>query len=100
MANLRLFIKGAIYLSADGTELLTPRFTGEYAVVDCTRYLTKDEILSNYEEDFFNENKDNYIEYEGNKYYYAEYSPYHTQNIGELLSDLSELQHVEEEYNF
>ena len=43
--------------------------------------------------------KDNYVIYQDKKYYYAEYSPIDTDGL-DLLSDLSELEHIEESYDF
>jgi hypothetical protein len=45
------------------------------------------------------EQKDNFVRYNDKKYFYAEYSP---NNVGdwELLSDLSELGHIEKDFDF
>lgn len=94
----QLVIKGAYYKSGD--EILVPHYTGEFWMVDCDRYQTKKEILENYDKSFFEENKDNYVTVDGEKYYYAEYSPYSVDDEWELLSDLSELEHIENDYGF
>ena len=94
-----LIIKGAVYYDEKNDCILVPHFTGSFKLVDCTRYLTKKQILEQYEKKFFNENKDDFKKYGGIKYYFAEYSPY---NVGqwELLSDLSNLNHLDEEQDF
>lgn len=90
---MKLVIKGAQYLVQG--EILVPHYTGEYSEVDCTRYLTKKDFLETYEKKYFKEWKDDFIEHEGVKYYYAEYSPYYIDEGWELLSDLSELSYQE-----
>lgn len=89
-----LVITGALY-RVDENTLVKPHFTGEYGSVDCTRYLTKEELEYTYGEWFIRQNKNNFIEEDGIKYYYAEYSPFHVSEDWELLSDLSELNHNE-----
>ena len=89
-----LVIKGALY-KADEDTLVKPHFTGEFGIVDCTRYFTKEELESRYPEWFIKQNKDDYIIEDGIKYYYAEYSPMTVDDDWELLSDLSELNHIE-----
>jgi len=56
-------------------------------------------LKDRYDEDYIESVIDDYIEYNGEKYYYAEYSPH---NVGdwELLSDLSKLNHLEKEFEF
>ena len=93
-----LVIKGAYYQA--GNEILVPHFTGQYITVDCTRYILKKEWKENYSKTFRDENKNNFVEVEGVKYYYAEYSPMNINDDWNLLSDLSELEHIEEEFNF
>ena len=39
-----LIIKGAIY--KDGDELVRPHFTGEFWMVDCTEYKTRENIIA------------------------------------------------------
>lgn len=94
-----LIIKGAYYYDSEIDAVLVPHFTGIFFMVDCTRYLKKKEIISRWGKDYFLENKNDFVEYEGNKYYYAEYYPFNVEGM-ELLSDLSELEHVEETFNF
>jgi len=95
MSNTKLVIAGAVYYSDSLDALLIPHFTGEYWMVDCTRYLKKKELKDRCPDYWFKENKENYIEFEGERYYYAEYSPIHTDDLN-LLSDLSELKFYEE----
>lgn len=99
MAKLKTIIKGAIYFSESENAILVPRYSGQFHAVDCDRYLEKEDILSNYEQSYFNENKDDYKEYNGVKYYYAEYSPYSTADM-ELLSDISGITYTDEECSF
>ena len=93
-----LVIKGAYYKYYD--EVLIPHFTGDFHTVDCTRYITRDELEDTYGEDFIKENEEDTIEVDGETFYYAEYSPYHIAVDWELLSDLSDLQHNEQDFNF
>jgi hypothetical protein len=95
-----LVISGAYYYDKEMNAILIPHFTGEYAMVDCDIYLTKKDILEQYEKHFWIDNKKNFVEYEGVKYYYAEYSPVSVDEDWILLSDLSELRHEEENFNF
>lgn len=95
---MRLVIRGAYYKVGD--EILIPHFTGEYNMVDCTRYLSKKEILEIYDKSWLKEHKDNYVIVDNVKYYYAEYDTYCIDNDWELLSDLSELEHLETNFNF
>lgn len=85
----RLIIKGAQYF--DGESILIPHFTGEFYIVDYTEYVTKDVLKQRYNSHFIKENKDNYIEHEGEKYFYAEYSPFNVSDSWELLNDVSNL---------
>jgi hypothetical protein len=96
---ISLVIRGAYYYNKDGDNILVPHYTGEYVTVDCDEFARKDEIKSRYDNQYIKNNKDNYIEYDDNKYYYAEYSPF---NVGdwELLSDVSQLEHFEEDFDF
>ena len=89
-----LVISGALY-RVDEDTIVKPHFTTEYAAVDCTRYFTKEELEGRYGESFIRQNKNDFIEEDGIKYYYAEYSPFHVSEDWELLSDLSELNHLE-----
>ena len=91
---VRLIIKGALY-RVDEDTLVKPHFTGEFHTVDATRYFTKEELESRYGETFIEENKYDFIEEDGIKYYWAEYSPFHVDEDWELLSDLSELNNIE-----
>lgn len=94
----QLVIKGAYYLSGDN--VLIPHFTGEYIMVDCDRFMQKKEWKETYSKQFRDENKDNFVEVDGTKYYYAEYSPMNIDEDWILLSDLSEIKHIEEDFNF
>jgi len=95
MNNTKLIIKGAHYF--DGEQILIAHFTGEFIAVDCDRFIAESELNERYDESYIKENIENYIEYAGVNYYYAEYSCF---NVGDwdLLSDLSKLEHTEENY--
>ena len=94
----KLVIKGAIY--QDGDTILMPHFTGEYGMVDCTRYYTKEEMEETYGETFIKDNKDNYVDVDDVRYYYAEYGPCTVDDDWDLVSDLSDLEHTEDSFNF
>lgn len=89
----RLVIAGAKYYYGD--MIVIPHFTGEFSAVDCDRYLNKGELKEYYSKDFIEENKEDFIEHEGEKYYYAEYSPFHVSEEWDLISDLSDLRFEE-----
>ncbi len=55
--------------------IIVPHYTGEYFIVDCDRYKILPEIMEMYDDRFIKENKDNNVEYDGETYFYAEYSP-------------------------
>lgn len=94
-----LIIKGAYYYDHTSDQILIPHFTGEFYVVDCDRYETIENLKERYNDDYIEEVEENYIMYNDVKYYYAEYHP-ETVEDWELLSDLSELSHIECEFDF
>ena len=97
---IKLVIKGAYYYDRKNDVILVPHFTGEYFIVDCTEYSTIENLKGRYNDDFINNVlKTNPIKFEGKKYYEAEYSPFNI-NDWELLSDLSELNHIENDFDF
>ena len=49
---------------------------------------------------FRDENKDNFVEVDGIKYFYSEYSVMNISDEWTLLSDLTYLAHEENEFNF
>ena len=71
---MKTVIKGAVYKREN--DLVIPHQTGEFSIVDCDNYVTIEE-------------------YEGVKYYYAEWSPEYVTDDWELLSDISELRLTE-----
>lgn len=99
MSTSQLVIKGAYYYDNDSDTILIPHFTGQYAIVDCSKYVKMEELKGRYSDSYIDHVKDNPIEYNGEQYYDAEYSPW-TVGDWELLSDLSELAHLEHDYNF
>ena len=94
----KLVIKGAYYKSGD--TILMPHYTGEYGMVDCARYYTEEEMKITYNEQFIQDNKNDYVDVDNVRYYYAEYSPFNVDDDWELLSDLSDLRHTEDSFNF
>ena len=88
-----LVIAGAQYLVGDS--ILIPHYTGDFSIVDCDEYTILSELKGRYNKTYIKNVKDNYIENEGIKYYYAEYSPFGTDPNWELLSDLSNLRFEE-----
>ena len=96
---MKTIIKGAIYTNGDC--LLRPHFSGNFSIVDCTQYLPKAEIKSNYSKEFYLDCIKNNLKltYEGKDFYECEYSPYCTDNF-ELLSEISEIDFFDEETEF
>ena len=96
---MKTVIKGAYYYDRESETILVPHFTGEFYMVDCSRFVKMEELKDRYNDNYIDEVKDSPIEYEGEKYYDAEYSPW---SIGdwELLSDISEVSHLEENYDW
>lgn len=66
---MKTVIAGAVYKREN--DLVIPHYTGEFWMVDCDNYVTMEELEQDYDEDYIKEVEDNYIEYEGVKYYYA-----------------------------
>lgn len=95
-----LVIKGAIYKNGNVLVRIA-HSTGEYYLVDCIEYKTKDDILNEYSDevgnDFINNNITLY--HDGVEYVECEVSPHYTENF-ELLSDLSELSVYDENQYF
>ena len=96
---MKLVIRGAYYYDKESDTIIIPHYTGEYSIVDCDEYATMEYLEGKYNQNYIDQVKDDPIEYDGKKYYNAEYSPF---SIGdwELLSDLSELAHLEENFDF
>lgn len=87
--EVRTVIKGAKYFTGDS--ILIPHFSGEYVTVDCDEYMPLDELKADYDEDYVESVEDNYIEHEGEKYYYAEWGPFNVSEDWDLISDISSL---------
>ena len=94
---MKLVIAGALYF--DGEMLLVPHYTGEFVVVDCDRYMSLEDLKDIYNELFIEEAMESPVSYNNKKYYPAEYGPFNVKDW-ELLSDLSDLNHLEENYDF
>jgi len=96
---MKTVIKGAYYYDRDSDTILMPHYTGEFSIVDCNSFEKLEELENTYNEDYIKEAKESPIEYEGKNYYSTEYSPYHVGDW-ELLSDISELSFIEENFDF
>lgn len=94
MEVIRTVIKGAKYFTGD--RILIPHTTGEFFVVDCDEYMPLDELKADYDEDYVESVEDNYIEHEGEKYYYAEWGPFNVSSEWDLISDISSVELIEE----
>lgn len=87
-------IRGAKYFRGD--DIVIPHMTGEYWMVDCDNYVTLEELKDEYDEEYVESVKDNYIEHEGVNYYYAEWGPESVTDDWELISDISSLTLIDE----
>jgi hypothetical protein len=95
----KIVIKGAYYYDRESDTILIPHFTGEFCVVDCERYERLEALTERFEDAYIAKVKDYPTEFRGNNYYNGEPSPV---NIGdwELLSDLSNLEYFENDFDF
>ena len=93
MEAVRTVIKGAKYFTGDS--ILIPHFSGEYVTVDCDEYATLEELKKEYSAEYIESVKDNYIEHNGEKYYYAEGGPFNVSEEWDLISDISNVGLVE-----
>lgn len=91
--EVRTVIKGAKYFTGDS--ILIPHMTGEFLMVDCDEYVTLEELKEDYDEEYVESVEDNYIEHEGEKYYYAEWGPFNVSEEWDLISDISNVGLVE-----
>ncbi len=96
---MKTIIKGACYFDRENKTVLKPHFTGGFYTVDCTEYITEGKLKERYDQSFIDENKDDCIEVEGATYYYAESSPFLVEDW-ELLSDISDIEYTEEDFDF
>lgn len=95
-----IVIKGAYYYDKEQDRILIPRFTGEYIIVDCDIYYPKKKSIEEVGRLFFEMHKEEFIKLKEKKYYYAYYAPCYVGDNWELLSDLSELVHVEQLFDW
>lgn len=96
----RLVIKGAYYYDNESDNILIPHYTGEFCIVDCDRYIRMKELKGNYDQSYIQEVKDNPIIFKGKEYYNAEWGPVDVSDEWDLLSDLSNLAHLEENFDW
>lgn len=95
---MKTIIAGLIYTNGD--ELLRPHYSGEFSIVDCTEYKTKEQIKDEYSGKALKTMLSGLcLTYEGVKYYECEYSPFSTDGM-ELLSDIWVVKHYDEETEF
>ena len=95
----KLVIKGAYYHDAESDTILIPHYTGTYIAVDCDAYVTMDKLSDIYDEEYIDSVKDDFVTYSEERYYSAEFGTYHVREW-ELLSDLSNLHHSEEDFDW
>lgn len=94
-----LIIKGAIYKS--GNTLLQAHFTGQFFMVDCTEFKTKKQIKEEYSKEIAKGFLSGFhLICDGVKYYKCQSSPWNCTDGFELLSDLSDLIFINNEYEF
>jgi len=95
---MKTIIKGAIYQYGD--VLLRAHYSGNFWMVDCTEYKTKEEIKANYDKENAKEFlKGFFLTCDNVKYYECEYSPYQTEEM-DLLSDISNVEFYDDETDF
>jgi len=95
-----LVVSGAFYYSEEYKAVIKCCRTGEFWMVDCIRYIQKRRYIENFGKQSFKDNEDNFVLYEGEKYFSEDGSiPLQTIDF-DLLSDLSDLKHEQESYNF
>ena len=96
--NNPIIIKGGIYTNGD--MLLKPHYSGYFFMEDCTEYKTKKDIKSEYDKEtakrFLAEEP---FTYDGVKYFECEYSPHTTEKM-DCLNDISDLEIINDEYDF
>lgn len=95
-----LVIKGAYYFDRVNGTILVPHFTGDFWIVDCDLYVKMERLQEMYDDGYIDDARNYSIEFEGKKYYPAGHSAYSVDKNWELLSDLSKLEHFEEDYDF
>lgn len=85
---MKLVINGAYYYDKDDDLIVQPCMTGEFNIVDCNVFKRSEES-----------EETNFVKYQGNKYFFIGVRCVYTESF-ELLSDLSDLIHVEEKFDF
>ena len=97
---MKLVIKGAYYYNRETDEIIVPHYTGEYNIVDCDEYIQMNELKGIYDKSYIDGVRNRPIIFEEKQYYSAEYSPKYVDDYWELLSDLSELSFIEENFDW
>ena len=97
---MRTVIKGAYYYDREGNTLLVPHYTGNFSVVDCDSFNKMEDLTARYDQSYIDSVKDSPIEFEGENYYSTEWGPFNIDDDWELLSDISELYFMEENFAF
>lgn len=97
--SIQTVIKGVYYYDEGSNTILVPHFSGEFHTVDCEEFVKMEELKGRYGKDYIDGVKDSPIEYEGEKYYSAEWGPQSVDDWS-LLSDISSLEFTEEDFDF
>lgn len=95
----KVVIAGALFYDNEANEIFKPHFSGEFKLVDADRYITKEDFISEYnEEDLAQaEEEGEYVIYKGETYYKTPYcSLWSTEGDIDLISDISNLIYLEE----
>lgn len=92
MKNLQTIIKGALYENMEKDTFYRPIFSGQFWMVDCHEYVTKDEYIERMESKPDEDTE--HMEYEDKTFYYIGVTPVGTENL-DLVSDISDLYFTE-----
>lgn len=90
-----LIIAGALFHHTEKDILFRPHFTGQYWAVQGDSYYKKSDYIRKFGREAFKENKNDYIEDFGEKYYFADYSEVVNTTDLDLVSDLSNLKFLD-----
>lgn len=94
------FVAGALYYDPESNMIIKPLYTQQAYYIDCVEYWSFKRWKESYNSYFRRENKDDYIDYGNERYYYAEAQVFRANNSVKLLSDLSGVAFFEENRTF
>ena len=77
---MKTIIREVVYKLGLENVLLVPHKTGRFEMIDCDYYLPMDSMKLEFNNEYINKVKDDYIEYQGIKYYYAGFTPEYVEN--------------------